>query len=175
MMNLKKHHPIRDFMLLVLLVLLIKPALYLSEKRIQAEKCSNQENFLVHELDQGIMSAFTRTKDQINKTIALAQKNKQSNLLQELNDLAKEIQTVETRYTKNSPALLFLGPFASISIVLKEQKLEKKLKTITNRLNQTLHKVCIKTPLQKNMPENTIIANLRINQALLASSQRLTV
>jgi hypothetical protein len=166
MKNLKKNIPIRDFLLALLLLILIKPALYMSAKRMREEQKQSHVEFLFHEPDQEVIQAIKTAKEQIEQTIVLAQQKRQKpELIQQLNDFSATLTTIEHRYKTNSPALLFLGPFATVSIVLKELELENEFKTLVSKLNNTLH--FIQGQPNEKHNEKTLTAQLQENHDLL--------
>ena len=140
MISAKPNKPVRDLMLAVLLILLVKPALHLSAKRIQNER-ETGDSFPIHELDQNIVLAFQMAKEQIDQAIVLATNKQKLEAVELLEDLSSTLTTIEKRYGQNSPALLFLGPFASVSIVLKEREIEKELNSIVDQVQNALYEL----------------------------------
>ena len=138
MMELKKRNPTRDIFLALLLIALIRPALHLSAKRQRADT-PHDEAFVVHEPAADVIQAFEVAKRQLEQTITLAVQKNREDVVNKLEDMIRTLTTIKHRYTKNSPALLFLGPFASVSIVLKEMEIEQELASIVDDLNQTLY------------------------------------
>jgi len=138
MMELKKRNPTRDIFLAIFLIALIRPALHLSAKR-QRASTPEDEPFMVHEPAADVVQAFEVARRQLEQTITLAVQKNREDVVDKLEDMMDTVTTIEHRYSKNSPALLFLGPFASVSIVLKEMEIEQELASIVDDLNQTLY------------------------------------
>lgn len=80
-------------------------------------------------------------------------------------DLKGQLTTIEEHYKKNSPGLALLGPIGTASIVIKEEKLNKKLLTAVNDINGLLHKISTSTTSFE--PALTIDNGLAINKKLL--------
>lgn len=167
MNRFKAHNPIRDLIFALLLALMVRPALHLSAKRMREEGLDKGLGQLSsHEPDRRIVYAFDTAKDQLNRVIKLAKIKKNQPLATKLDGLLKELLRAEKRYTKNSPALLFLGPFASVSIVLKELELETKLSSIIDEIGKSLQELCP----EKNFDytkDNSLTAGLATNQRML--------
>ena len=164
MNRFKRYDPARDIFVAILLVMLIRPALYLSAKR-QYSETIQQEAFCTHELDKGILQTFETAQCQLEQTITLAhQKNKLTHI-EPLEDLKGSLTTIKARYEHNSPGVLFLGPFSSISIVLKELEIERELKEIVAQLNTYLHDLSGKEKIKKT--DLKIETCLKENQQLM--------
>ena len=160
------YNPLRDIIFSVFFILLIRPAFYLSTKRAHEAQTVQQEAFCVHELDQTVLESFKAVKMQLNHTIALAKEKNMNESIDQLEDMKETLAVIESQYSKNSPGLLFLGPLASVYIVLKEMALEKKLQKITNDLNGFLKKVCDR---KQSIEEKTSVAeHLKENKALIS-------
>jgi len=166
MIKLKKHNPIRDLLMAVLLLLFIRSALHLEADR-QKSGLQEERPFVVHEPSQEVVDAFTRAKQQFERAITLAQQKNHPEIIIRLQELIDTITALETRYTKHSPALLFLGPFASVSIVLKEREIEQQLADVTTELNKILSSLLGKEAENKYGPDKIELC-LKKNQQLLA-------
>jgi len=165
METLKHHNPVRDALLAVLLLVLLKPALRLSANkgttRSPALYC---HLFFAHEPDPEVLDSIKTAKNQLKQSVIIARQRHKNNLIERLEELISQLNTVKKRYEKNSPALFFLGPIGSVSIVLKEIELESKIAAITNELNSELHKLANTTPTTKPL---SIVTHLKDNQRLL--------
>jgi len=126
---------IRDITLFMLLLVLSRTALERAAVQISKEKTSVWEPIAVHELDQDFLTLIEDTKKQINKIIdktnSLANSEKKKN---QLKNLKTQVESIEKKYKKNSPATFILGPIGTSAIVLKEKKLEKELSKIKKQL-----------------------------------------
>jgi len=161
----KRYDPARDLFMLILLLLLIKPALYLGGKSQQSD-AAQKEQFCSHELDKEIVNSFETAKRQLEQTITLAEQKNRHQEAVELEDLLSSLTTIKTRYEKNSPGLLFLGPFSAISIVLKELEIEKELQEIAAQLNEYLRKNSSKKQVVVSN-DRTLDVYLQENQLLV--------
>lgn len=167
MMRLKSHNPLRDLLLGALLLLFIRSALHLEADRQKNRQLEHDEPFMVHEPAQEVIDTFATAKQQLEQTVTLALQKNKPEIIAHLEDLKSTVTTIESRYSKNSPALLFLGPFASVSIVLKEREIEQQLAGILNELNEALHNLLEQKPETKYGVENMDTC-LKKNQQLLA-------
>ena len=152
----KNHNPVRDALLAILLLVMLKPALRLSTKNLKKGSQTPHSHLLfMHEPDQKVLHTIKTTKEQLKQTINLAQKYNKNDSIERLDRLIHKLETVKERYEKNSPALFFLGPIGTISIVLKEIALESKISDIIDELDNELLKLTSRTQsteksLQKN-------------------------
>jgi len=166
MMKLKSHNPFRDLFLGALLLLLVRSALHLEADR-QKSRQLQEEPFTVHEPAKEVVDAFVTAKEQLDRTVTLALQKNRPEIISHLENLRSTVTTIEARYSKNSPALLFLGPFASLSIVLKEQEIEQQLAGVLNELNETLNSLLGQETQQVYGVEKMELC-LKNNQQLLA-------
>jgi len=137
MNRFKRYDPARDLFMLALLLFLIKPALHLGGKR-RHQEAAQKEQFQAHEPDQNIVQFFETAKRQLEQTITLAEQKNRHEEAVALEDFLSSLTTIQARYERNSPGLLFLGPFFAISTVLKELEIEKELQEIVAQLNEYL-------------------------------------
>jgi len=166
----RDYHPIRDAFLALLLLLLIRPALHLSAKRIR-EEYKLQESSFVHEIDRAFLQTFDVVKNQLAKAMVFAEKNQLFKPLDQLKEMKKTVEILEAKYINNSPGLFFLGPIASVSIVLKELELEKKLKHLVSKLNSTLQALC-NVEKKESGHVVSLAATVRSNSSLLSKLTR---
>jgi len=166
METLKQQNPVRDALLAVLLLVLLKPALRLSaNKRTTSSPALYSHLFFVHEPDPEVLDSIKTAKDQLKRSVVLARQHHKNDLIERLEELISQLDTIKKRYTKNSPALFLLGPIGYVSIVLKEIELENKIAAITDELNSELHKLVTNTtPTTKPLP---VATHLKDNQRLL--------
>ena len=152
----KNHNPVRDVLLALLLLVLLKPALRrLSTNLTKSSQTTHSHPFSIHEPDQKVLDTIKTTKKQLQQSVNLAQKYNKNDSIERLDRLIHKLETVKERYEKNSPALFFLGPIGTISIVLKEIALESKISDIIDELDNELLKLTSRTQsteksLQKN-------------------------
>jgi len=172
MKKFKVHNPVRDVLLAIALILLVKPALHLSARRLRDNEQSAQStSFAVHELDPQMVQAFEQAKAQLNGAIALTRKQNDSGELKRLEQLSDDLAAIEKKYTRNSPGMMFLGPFASASIVLKELEVEEKLNEIVDQLGTSLQRSTQKTTSTNSHESETLASRLQKNQRLLEASK----
>ena len=166
MIRLKKHNPGRDLIMGAFLLLLVRSALHLEADRQKANHLGEQP-FMVHEPAQEVIDTFSAAKLQLEQTITLALQKNKPEIVSNLEDLISSVTTIEARYSKNSPALLFLGPFASVSIVLKEREIEQQLAVILNDLNNVLNNL-LEQQTETEYGADEMQTCLNKNQILLA-------
>ncbi len=123
MKALEEKKPIRDFILLILLLALIKPALRMSAKRMQKQRQSD-DSFLIYEPAQEVIQAFESAYKQLDQAMCSAQKKGEKEAVAQLNDLSENLTYAENYYTSNSPGLFLLGPFATVYALLKESEIK---------------------------------------------------
>lgn len=137
MKRLKNHNPLRDALMGLFLLVLVRSALHLEADRQRNQL--NEQPFMVHEPAQEVIDTFATAKLQLEQAITLALQKNKPEVIEKLEDMTNAVETMQSRYTNHSPALLFLGPFASVSIVLKEREIEQQLAQVLNDLNGVLH------------------------------------
>lgn len=148
----------RDLFLFCTLIALLQIALEHNVSFITEHKKS-----LIHELDRDFIDQLYTAQRQLH-TI-------EEHPIYEIEyeatiaNLKKQLATIAEDYKKNSPGLALLGPIGTASIVIKEEKLNKKLLTAVNDINALLHKInTATTPLE---PALTIDNGLATNKTLL--------
>ncbi|MFC1842536.1 hypothetical protein ACFLYU_02665, partial [Candidatus Dependentiae bacterium] len=124
-----------NILFFVLFFACAKKAFERSLVHIKKEKPSVWKKFDVHELDKDFLFAIKETREQVELITALATEQE---ALKDLENMQKDLLTIEKKYKKNSPATFLLGPLGTASIVLKEQKLEKELLAIVNKVTTLL-------------------------------------
>jgi len=170
----KINYIVRHLFLFALFIFFAKNAIEKSFELMQKEKPSPWEKFDVHELDKDFLCAITETKKQINYLLSIFgvqtkqnkdPNNNNNNNITALKDMLTQLDAIEKKYTKNSPATFLLGPIGTTSIVLKEQRLEKHLLGIIGDLSNILYVLN-----NKKAEENTKIASI---QAGIVSNNKL--
>lgn len=149
---------LRDLLLFCTLLALLQIALEHNVSFITEHKKS-----LIHELDRDFIDQLYTAQRQLH-TI---EEHPVYGIAYEttIADLKEQLATIEEQYKKNSPGLALLGPIGTASIIIKEEKLNKKLLTAVNDINALLHKVS--TPTTAFEPVLTIDKGLAINKTLL--------
>ncbi len=93
-----------------------------------------EQPFTVHEVDADVITRIEQLEEQLNNLkMELLRLQASSPDQEELEDISDEVEDIKYQYQTTSPALAFLGPLGTASIVLKEQKLEKRLLVQINR------------------------------------------
>lgn len=108
-----------------------------------------QQPFVAHEVDPETIARIDRLEEQLalmqqqlerlkneskdNKDLPAKQLE---DFVEEIGEIQEKVVTIKGEYQTTSPALAFLGPLGSTSIVLKEKQLEKKL---LENINQALN------------------------------------
>ncbi|MFC1841484.1 hypothetical protein ACFLYA_00240 [Candidatus Dependentiae bacterium] len=138
----------RDLLLFALFLVFAKNAFERSLEHIKEEKPSPWKKFDVHKLDQNFIEQIEEIKNQIDCAYAVAQirvektgtaKEIFKEILKKLEIMKHEVQQIEKRYKKNSPATFLLGPLGTTSIVMKERELEKQLHKSVSDLGEILY------------------------------------
>jgi len=120
---------IRDFGLLCIMLFLVKTALERTSTFINEHKKS-----IIHELDRSFLEQIYTAQHHLfvleescgdNDAIAL-----------EIAHLKKDLARIEEQYKTNSPAIMLLGPIGSAAIVTKEEKLQKNLIDVINKIQK---------------------------------------
>ncbi len=150
----------RDIALFFLLLLLMRTAFKRAYHFLLAH-----EQSMIHELDRSFLEYLYTTQKQIFQTKSLLEDLNNNALIQKIAFLQQRLATIEEKYKKNSPGIMFLGPIATTSIVLKEKQLENKLLSIIQELGQILHSL--------NSIEKKYVTSESINQGLAANTSYL--
>lgn len=124
----------------------------------------------VHEVDPIFLEQAKESRAQVMK---LRRSLEASHKLTE--DLEKElfyiqgnVDDIATKYEKNSPALVLLGPIGTTGIVLKEQELEKKLLKMVNKIGSVAHTIQANSKVASTFEAASSIENgLKQNSQLL--------
>jgi len=116
---------IRDITLFILFLAFSKQAFERSVVHMIEEKPSSWQKFDVHELDKGFLAALTATKQQVAHAFSIVEN--ESDTHKKLEKISTQLNKIEKKYKKNSPATYLLGPIGTAAIVLKEQQLEDEL------------------------------------------------
>ncbi len=127
---------LRDLFLFALLLTLVCIAFNRSYHFLLA-----YEKSLIHELDGTFLDQMCLAQKQTHYSAKLLEDGDKQEALKRVNDIKQRLATIEQQYKKNSPGLIFLGPIATTSIVLKEKKLAAKLLATINELELILAKL----------------------------------
>lgn len=149
---------IRDLFLFCTLIALLQIAFEHNVSFITEHKKS-----LIHELDRDFIDQLYTAQRQLHAI----EEHPIYGITYEatIADLKKQLTIIEELYKKNSPGLALLGPIGTTSIVIKEEKLNKKLLTAVNDIHALLHK--IGTSTSSFEPVLTIDNGLATNKKLL--------
>jgi hypothetical protein len=149
---------VRDLFLFCTLIALLQIALEHNVSFITEHKKS-----LIHELDRDFIDQLYTAQRHLH-TI---EEHPVYGITHKITiaDLKKELATIEEHYKKNSLGLAFLGPIGTASIVIKEEKLNKKLLTAVNDITALLHTAS--APTTPFEPAQTINNGLAANKPLL--------
>lgn len=150
---LKNKNRLRDLLFFIFLILLIKYATDLEKEKPCAEQQEQppvEKAFAVHELDEQFLDSIKTTRHDLQSLEnATKKQGNYDNYKAQLDELTEELDHIETKYKKNSPALALLGPLGSASIVLKEQELAKKLAGIADTIKRLSNSVEEKKEMSK--------------------------
>lgn len=157
-MNYSFFNRIRDFLFLCILFFFVKIAFERIRTFINAHTQS-----IIHELNPNFIDAIYNAQRQIHfleqhPTYGIE-------YAATIADIKNKLNAIEEKYKTNSPGVMLLGPIGSAAIIAKEEKLQKKLLTILNELNQILHTINNKT--DNFQPIETIHTALKNNKKLL--------
>jgi len=159
-----RHIVLRDSILFFLLIAVVQTII---QRNSTTYKRQLYNLYAVHEVDPAFLQQAQQGERQIKTLLSLLAPDEYEHKKQ-LHTLEKDIVHIRNAYEKNSPALVFLGPIGSASIVLKEQRLEKKLlKTLT-----TTNKFVAQLAHKRNRPctkpsASTIETALNNNEHIL--------
>jgi hypothetical protein len=157
-MNYSFFSRIRDILLLCALFSLVKIAFDRTVSFIEMHKDS-----MIHELDRSFIDQIYTAQRQLH-------------LLEEhpvygdtcahtIAGIKTQLATIEEKYKKNSPGLVFLGPIGSAAIITKEEQLQQKLLTVVNDLSKVF--TSIDNTHADFIPAQTINSALDTNKQLL--------
>jgi len=138
----KEDNWIRDLLFAILLLALIHHVVKDDNyTKVEVQPSVSQQAFTAHEVDPEIVARIDRLEEKLvlihqelerlkseSVTAQLPQKTEElENSIKEIGDIQESVDAIKGEYQATSPALAFLGPIGSTSIVLKEKQLEKKL------------------------------------------------
>ena len=139
--------------------MLIKHAYHQALSFILAHKQS-----LIHELDRNFIDQLYTAQRQLH---ILEQHPEYSDTFAtEINHIKNNLSTIEDRYKKNSPAIALLGPIGTTAIVIKENKLQKKLLDTLNDFGKVLS-LAVNNNAYNFSEAHTINSALQTNKKML--------
>jgi hypothetical protein len=108
-------------------------------------------NSLIHQLDRTFADKLYSAQRQVRIATSLLDQIDQLPIHhRQLDKITSSLTSIEDKYSKNSPGLLFLGPIGTTSIVLKEQELEEQLLVSLNQLSVILQQLVPNSPAHEN-------------------------
>jgi hypothetical protein len=133
-MNYSFFSRIRDLLFLCILLFLVKTSFERTKTFINAHTQS-----IIHELNPNFIDSIYNAQRQLHFFEQHPTYGIEYAAI--IADIKSKLNVIEEKYTTNSPGIMLLGPLGSAAIVTKEEKLQKKLLTILNDLNQILHTI----------------------------------
>lgn len=128
---------------------------------------------MIHELDRSFVDQVYAMQRHIRILMELMEQGCiDDTCLEKVRQMQKNVEIIESKYTKNSPGLLLLGPIGTTSIVVKEQQLARRLLQYVNEMNQILNQMAQVYGVQGVIDRGPIASvelGLQHNSALLAS------
>jgi len=124
---------LRDLTFFLLLIALARVAFNRAIEQ-QTEKEVIAKYSPTHQLDSNFLKNIKQTRKKVNRAVKTAHNRKKSKIIKKLKEITTDLDKIETKYKKNTPATFMLGPIGTTAIVLKEKELEKKLHKITNQI-----------------------------------------
>ncbi len=158
---------LRDVVLFALLLILVRVAFNRTYHFLNAHKKS-----IIHELDRTFLEHIYTAQKQAHYTMILfGDIDNNQEQLQRITRIKEQLTHIERKYKKNSPALILLGPIATISIILKEKQCADMLLKQMNTLGSILH-VMQEEKVVLFEQANTLGAALAKNKDLLMVLRR---
>ena len=157
-MNYSLFSRIRDIFFLCALVFLVRTAFDRTVSFIEIHKDS-----MIHELDRSVIDQIYTAQRQLH--FLEEHPLYADTYAQTIADIKSQLTTIEEKYKKNSPGLVFLGPIGSAAIVAKEEQLQQKLLTAVNDLSKVF--ASIDHHAENFNPAQTVDNALDANKQLL--------
>lgn len=152
---------IRDILIFILLVLLVRFALQRNAKE-------GDKPFVIHEIDPQMATYLTQALQQFEHYLKLPMLSDDDVL--ETTAALERIENIEKKYMHTSPAIALLGPLGTTSVVLKERNLENQLLHELNELGRLMHeRLGYREPFRESA---SIQKALNANQRLLSLIQK---
>jgi len=124
---------LRDILFFMLLLVLAREALNMAIVQ-QNEKNKLSKSSPVRELDPKFLKSIKEARKKADRALETAKNSGISGNIQEIEEIISEINDIEEKYTKNSPATFVLGPIGATAIVLKENKLASQLAEVNEKI-----------------------------------------
>ena len=157
---------LRDVAIFVFLLTLVRIAFKRTYHFLNAHKKS-----IIHELDRNFLEHIYTAQKQVHYTMILFDDiDNNQKQLQRISSIKEQLTHIESKYKKNSPALILLGPIATTSIILKEKQCADMLLKQMNTLGSLLHEMQDEVVLFEH--SNTVGAALARNKDLLKVLRR---
>lgn len=117
---------LKDLLILAALIFMVSTLVQRVKKYIKIHKQS-----LIHELDTSFFDTIQTAQRIVGMTRQAVNVHTSGEinhpLARKMASLDRQLDDIEQKYTKNTPALALLGPIGTASIVLKEEQLKQKL------------------------------------------------
>ncbi len=157
---------LRDVALFALLLTLVRFAFKRTYHFLNAH-----EKSIIHELDRTFLEYIYTAQKQAHYTMILFDDvDNDQEPLQRITRIKEQLTHIESKYKKNSPVLVLLGPIATTSIILKEKQCADMLLKQMNTLGSLLHEMQDEVVLFEH--SNTVGAALARNKDLLKVLRR---
>lgn len=88
----------------------------------------------IHEADEQDLKVLGHIADLQKEICSQINLSKSRSKIQLLKELYNELAAIAHDYTELSPGTAFLGPFSSVSLVLKQRELQKRIAEIEKQL-----------------------------------------
>lgn len=118
---------------------------------------------IIHELDTGFIDQIYTAQRQLH--LLEEHPVHADTFADTIADIKEQLASIEEKYKKNSPGLVFLGPIGSAAIIAKEKQLQDKLLVAINGLNKVF--ASINNPTENFIPAQTINNSLDANKQLV--------
>lgn len=169
----------RDLFLFALLLIMIRTAWYLPttikktpilfsvSPTTEPTDSPDDQPFSVHKIDPALLAYIDELHMKIDQTMMFIDPS--SSDMKQLQNMQEHLASYKRQYCHTSPAIVLLGPIGYASVVLKEQRIEREILVIINRLNSTLHQYIPLAPSYE--PVHTIGEGIEITNVLLTQCQ----
>lgn len=134
-----------------------------SQPHTKQTKGSQDDPFSVHEVDQHVLEQIDYIQKQVDLTLPLIS----SSTLEcaQLQSMKQRLMQLKRSYQHTSPAVALLGPIGYTGIVLKEQKAERDILKMINKLNLILYTLAPKE--EEYVPVGKIADGIQISHTML--------
>ena len=124
--------PVHPFSKKICALIIVLNTLFMGHITAHSPKQSSS----IHEADHEDLKVLAHIKDLQTEIYSQINASGSRSRIKELKELACELEDIAQDYTQLAPGTAFLGPISSVSLVLKQRELQKRIVQIEKLIYQ---------------------------------------